>query len=159
MIEVECPRGIDSIGKTVLPGTILFNINTDHLVPGQGVYILNNKVYSTILGKVHLDGKVLNVVAKTTLISPIAKIADNIVGRVIKISSNQVTIELISHNGIGIINSDKICSTPMTPGDAFAANDLVFATVIGISHQVLLTTIPIECGVIHTTCPQGTFVV
>lgn len=156
-------RGVDFIGKTVVPGTKLFSTDTDYLIPGTGVYLIDSIVFSAMLGTVKLEGKSLSVVphfSENNIRKPKIMEGDIVIGRVIKITPSQVFIELITDGGgsenIAVINSEKISEAPlMLPGDAFCANDLVRAVVVGFGHQILLSTVPSECGVIYTTCPQG----
>lgn len=147
-----------SVSGKVLPGDELGS--TLSFTGGRGTYIEDGAIKSSLLGTVVKDGAVIHVVSLTACSTdPVISVGDVVLGRVVKITSNQVSIELLAVKDIklvskymGSIRKEDVRlleEESFVMVDFFQLGDIVRAAVLslGDSRQYFLSTAEAEYGV------------
>ena len=128
-----------------LPGHVLQPKNlAPDFVAGKGTYLSDNgELRSSIVGKVKIDDNVVSVVAHASSSSSAQDrsidVSDRVHGRVVKVMTNQVIVEVLAVNNIelrtaskGVIRREDVRTTEtdqILMQDCFRPGDIVIAAV------------------------------
>lgn len=158
----------------VIPGDILANSNDGYKL-GIGVYNHNDNIISSLVGNVlieYLDdnSKTIHVIVPSSLSNPndnVININDLLLCKIIKVTTNQVYVDIISNNdkelriyAKGIIRREDVRNNEIDKiimHECFRPGDLVRATVIsyGGDSRHLLSTADSNLGVIIAKSENG----
>jgi exosome complex component CSL4 len=148
-----------------LPGHVLQPKNlAPDFVAGKGTYLSDNgELRSSIVGKVKIDDNVVSVVAHASSSSSAQDrsidVSDRVHGRVVKVMTNQVIVEVLAVNNIelrtaskGVIRREDVRTTEtdqILMQDCFRPGDIVIAAVtsLGDQRQMYLSTADSSLGV------------
>ena len=150
--------------KVVFPGTLL--AQEGQLEPGEGCYIRNGKIHSSLAGVVTVEDNVVRVVqSRESTVVP--KIGDLVTGKVTKISQKVVHLNIMVVEKTpleapfkGLLRIEDVRAIEKDAVEiakSFRPNDIVVAEVLsmGDSRSYCLTTAKEHLGVIYATSVAG----
>jgi len=164
--------------RLVIPGDIIGNMNDGYNL-GIGVYENNNNIISSLVGNVlieYLDNniKTIHVMIPSSLSNPIdnvININDILLCKIIKVTTNQVYVDIISNgdkelriHAKGIIRREDVRNYEIDKiimYECYRPGDLVRAIVIsyGDSRQYYLSTADTNLGVLIAKSDNGNLMI
>lgn len=166
-------------GTNLVPGDRIGTVK--QVFPGIGTYAKGGHVYASALGQMNIspsdggaptDGKSqykVSIIPKRPLASSqVISPRQLVLGRVLRVSAPQCTVEIIAIEGIGAIDHPsegsisrdecvKSGNATREVQECFQPGDIILAKVLslGDARRYFLTTAESELGVIHAICSSS----
>ena len=153
-------------GELVLPGDYLGVI--EEFLPGEGVREEDGELYATRAGRVRIDSEKMEIsVEPLTDVPPLPQVGDVVIGRVVEVKPQAVSVQLI---GIEGRENDREIATSKLAGihiseikegfveditKEFKIGDIVRAKVIANEKSpIQLSTKGPDLGVVYALCSR-----